>query len=63
MRTVIINECSYPLFEKYRDTCLKFKPFGLITAIYSKNLNMALYQFWDTDYIPVSMKQFIVRPK
>ena len=63
MRTVIIKDCAYSEFEKHRDTCLKFKPFGLITAIYSNNLNMALYQFWDTDYIPNSLEKYIVRPK
>lgn len=63
MRTVIIKDCNYGAFEEARDICLEFKPFGLITAIFSTKLKMALFQFWDTDYIPVQLEQYIVRPK
>ena len=63
MRTVIIKVCEYGIFEIHRDQCLMFKPFGLISAIYSTKLKMAMFQFWDTDYIPDNMQQFIVRPK
>lgn len=63
MRTVVIKNCEYEVFEEHRDMVLDNAPYSLISATYSKKLRLAVFQFWDSDYIPENLQKFIVRPK
>lgn len=62
MRLCKIPNLSYDQFEKLRDAIDKTIPFAVIDIRYSKNLKCGIFNFWDSDYIPDEMKQFIIQP-
>lgn len=62
MRLVKIPNCSYDQFEKIRDAIYEVIPFAIINEGYSRKLNVAIFNFWDSDYIPELLKQHIVQP-
>ena len=62
MRLIKIENCSYETFEKIRDAIYEVIPFAIINQGYSKNLQMAIFNFWDVEYIPDDLKQYIMQP-
>jgi hypothetical protein len=58
MKTIQIIPCSYEKFGKIRDLIFTYIPFGITFIGYSKNLEMAIFNFWDSAYIPEKLKQF-----
>jgi len=54
--------CSYEQFEKIRDVIYANVPFAVIHVGYSTKLKIGIFNFWDTDYICDSLKQFILQP-
>lgn len=62
MRLVKIRPCSYEKFSKIRDVIYETVPFAIINQGYSSELSMAIFNFWDTDYIPEPLKKYIVQP-
>lgn len=62
MRMCRIDNLDYPAFEVIRDAIYSVIPFAVIEVQYSKNLRTGYFNFWDSDYIPDEMKEFIVQP-
>ena len=62
MRLIKIENCSYERFEAIRDAIYEVIPFAIINQGYSKKLQMAFFNFWDVEYIPDELKQYIVQP-
>ena len=62
MRLVRIPDISYEVFAKIRDAILDNIPWCIIREGYLKHKKEAQFYFWDTDYIPPFMEQFIVYP-
>lgn len=62
MRTIKIEPCSYELYTAIRDKIMKFIPFCLINQDYSPNEQIAMFNFWDSDYIPQILEKYILRP-
>jgi hypothetical protein len=62
MRTVKLTDCSYEKFNKIRDVIYNNIPFALIHIGYSPELKVAIFNFWDSDYIPAEMTPFIMQP-
>lgn len=62
MRLIKIQPCSYEKFEAIRDTIYEVIPFAIINQGYSKKLEMAIFNFWDVEYIPDELKKYIMQP-
>ena len=62
MRLIKIENCSYERFEQIRDAIFEVIPFAIINQGYSKKLKMAIFNFWDVEYIPDELKKYIVQP-
>lgn len=62
MRMVKIPNCSYELFCAIRLEILKKVPLALINSEYLGEEKLGFFYFGDTDYIPIEMKEFIVKP-
>lgn len=62
MRTIKIPFCSYEIYEGMRDVIIKNVPFALINDMYSKKEQIAVFNLWDSDYIPDELKDFIMQP-
>ena len=62
MRTIRIEECEYALYEAIRDAIIETVPFALIQDMYSKYTKTAIFNFWDSDYIPTCLYKFIIQP-
>lgn len=62
MRTISIPFCSYELYEAMRDCIITNVPFALINDMYSKKERIAVFNLWDSDYIPDELKYFILQP-
>lgn len=62
MRLIRIEDCSYKKFEAIRDAIFSVIPFAIINQGYSKKLRMAIFNFWDVEYIPDELKKYIVQP-
>ncbi len=62
MRTINIPFCSYEIYEGIRDIIIKNVPFALINDMYSKKEQIAVFNLWDSDYIPDELKDFIMQP-
>ena len=59
MKTVKLVHCKYELFEQIKDLIFEFIPFGITYAGYSPKSNIAVFNFWDTDYIPQALMCFV----
>ena len=53
---------SYEKFGRIRGAILQHIPFALINDTYDPETGIAYFNFWDTEYIPKQLKQFIVQP-
>lgn len=62
MRLVKIQPCSYEKFSKIRDIIYETFPFALINQGYSSELSMAIFNFWDVDFIPYALRKYIMQP-
>lgn len=62
MRLIKIENCSHERFEQIRDAIYEVIPFAIINQGYSKKLKMAIFNFWDVEYIPQELKKYIVQP-
>jgi hypothetical protein len=62
MRLVKIPNLEYKDFEIIRDTIDANIPFAVIDMRYSPKLKVGIFNFWDSDYIPENLQQFIVQP-
>jgi len=62
MRTIRIPYCSYELYSAMRDCIITNVPFALINDMYSKNEKIAIFNLWDSDYIPDELSYFIMQP-
>lgn len=62
MRLIKIENCDYKKFEAIRDAIYEVIPFAIINQGYSKKLQMAIFNFWDVEYIPESLRKFIMQP-
>jgi hypothetical protein len=62
MRLIKIENCSYERFEAIRDAIYEVIPFAIINQGYSKKLKMAIFNFWDVEYIPEELKKYIMQP-
>ena len=45
-----------------RDTIITNVPFALINDMYSKKKQIAIFNLWDSDYIPEELSFFIMQP-
>lgn len=62
MRTISIPFCSYEIYEAMRDVIIKNVPFSVINDMYSKKKQIAVFNLWDSDYIPDELTEFILQP-
>ena len=62
MRTIRIPYCSYELYAAMRDCIITNVPFALINDMYSKDESLAIFNLWDSDYIPDELSFFIMQP-
>jgi len=62
MRLCKIPNLDYKQFEAIRDVLYSNVPFALIHVGYSPILKVGIFNFWDSDYIPDEMKQYIMQP-
>ena len=62
MRLVKIEECSYAKFEAIRDRIFDVIPWALINQGYSPKKRIAIFNFWDSDYIPDAIRGHIAQP-
>jgi len=62
MRLIKIENCSYEKFEGIRDAIYETIPFAVFHVGYSKKLKLAIFNFWDSDYIPDEMQDLVLRP-
>lgn len=62
MRLVKIPDLEYKDYEVIRDTIDSNIPFAIIDMRYSPKLKVGIFNFWDSNYIPDEMKQFIMQP-
>ena len=62
MRPVIIDNLEYLEYEAIRDILIMNIPFAIINDMYSKKTKRAVFYFWDSDYIPKELEQFILKP-
>ena len=62
MRLIKIEKCSYEKFEKIRDAIYEVIPFAIFNEGYSPKLKMAIFNFWDVEYIPESLRKYIMQP-
>ncbi len=60
MKTIQIKDCSYEKFEAIRDIIYEYIPFSIVHLGYSKKLKMAIFNFWDSDYIPNELSSYII---
>lgn len=62
MRLIKIQPCSYKTFSAIRDAIYSVIPFAIINQGYSAELSMAIFNFWDVEYIPDELKKYIMQP-
>jgi hypothetical protein len=62
MRTIKIPNCEYELYESIRDIIIDEIPFSLINDMYSPKKKIAVFNFWDVQYIPKVLHRFILNP-
>ena len=62
MRLIKIENCSYEKYNTIRNAIMSVIPFAIINQDYSKDLKIAIFNFWDVEYIPESLKKYIMQP-
>ena len=60
MRMVEIKNIEYKEFARIRDKLCTKIGFALINERYLADQKIAQFNFWDSDYIPKQLKEFIV---
>ncbi len=62
MRCVKITDCDYDTFEAIRDAIFDEIPFALVNQGYSPKKRIAIFNFWDRDYISAKLEKYILQP-
>ena len=62
MRLIKIEDCSYEQYNKIANAIYSVIPFALINDAYRKDLKTAYFNFWDVEYIPESLRKYIMQP-
>jgi len=62
MRTIKLKDCSYERYNAIRNAIIEVIPFALLNQGYSADLKEGFFNFWDSDYIPDELKEFILQP-
>lgn len=62
MRLIKIEDCSYEKYSRIADAIYSVIPFALINDAYRKELKTAYFNFWDVEYIPESLRKYIMQP-
>ena len=62
MRLIKIENCSLGRYLQIRDAIMEIIPFAIINQDYSEGLQIAIFNFWDSDYIPDELKKYIMQP-
>lgn len=62
MRTIIIPDCSYEKYRAIMDAIMDTIPFAVLNQNYSQNTQKAMINFWDSDYIPEELKEYMLIP-
>ncbi len=62
MRTVRIPNLDYEDYAAIMDAIDEVIPFAVLETRYNKRLRYGIFNFWDSDYIPSCMEEFIMRP-
>lgn len=62
MRLLKIPNLDYAGFEAIRWAIYKHIPFAIINDTYLAKQKIGYFNFWDTEYIPLKLKPFIVQP-
>ena len=62
MRIVIIDDCEYERYEEIRDYIIKKIPFAIVNDMYSRKHKRAIFNFWDSIYIPDDLKDYVFGP-
>ena len=62
MRLIRIENISEQKFEKIFAVIVKHIPFSLVNQGYSYVTRTGFFNFWDSDYIPESLRKYIVQP-
>ena len=62
MRLLKIPDLEYDDFEAIRWAIYKHIPFAVINEAYLSKQKIGFFNFWDVEYIPMQLRQFIVQP-
>ena len=66
MRMIKIEDCSKEQFEKIKLAICDVIPYALINSEFVFNSTehppFAIFNFWDSDYIPEKLKKYIMQP-
>ena len=62
MRMLKIPDLEYEEFVAIRDVILDNVPFAMINEIYHGKRKTGYFYFWDSDYIPMKLRKFILQP-
>ena len=62
MRTVRIPNCEYGVYGAIMNEIMSKVPFAVLNADYRPELKLANINFWDSDYIPPQLSQYILNP-
>ena len=57
MLTIKIENLEYGVFEQIRDAIVETVPFAVDNVMYSKKLKVGIFGFWDSRYIPESLRK------
>lgn len=60
MRTIRIPNCDYETYNAIMNEIMTKVPFAVLNADYRKDLKLANINFWDSDYIPKQLSQYIL---
>ncbi len=62
MRLIKIENCDYQTFYAIRLEIIRKVAWALLNSEYLKEDSIALFYFWDSDYIPDVLMKYRVQP-
>lgn len=60
MRTIRIPNCDYDTYNAIMGEIMSKVPYAVLNADYRADLKLANINFWDSDYIPKQLSQYIL---
>lgn len=60
MRTIRIPNCDYITYNAIMNEIMSKIPFAVLNSDYRKDIKLANINFWDSDYIPAQLSQYIL---